>query len=206
MSSRDLSRVVALSCKASELEDKGYYARALEKNAAAIAAAQELAQEDCLVVTHLQRIHRSALRGYAETPGVSPEAASAKLEQESQTFLAAFATLERRKAAGTLLPGNCRKWPEEEWYGHSLQHRRVLNTCQPFMAEDLAILVQLVGYDAYLDAASDAVFALKRDLRSYSSLVLACVRFAVSAIDLFEQPRPKIWTNCSLVSEVVMNA
>jgi hypothetical protein len=51
MSSRDLSRVVALSCKAFELQDKEHYARSVEKFAAAIAAAQELAQEDCLVVT-----------------------------------------------------------------------------------------------------------------------------------------------------------
>ncbi len=202
MSSRDLLRVVALSCKSLELQKKVHYARALEKGAAAIAAAQELAQEDCLVVTHLQLKHISSLQGYVKTPGVSPEAASAAKEQAGQMLLAAMATLERRKATGTLLAGMCRSWPEEEWYGLLLQRRRVWNGNSLRSPEELADLVQFVGYDAYLDVAASVVFSFD----SEPSPDHALWRFAVRAIDLFEQPRPKIWVSSSqtLASESVL--
>ncbi len=95
MSSHDLTRVVALSLKAFELQSKRHFARAVEKFAAAIAAAQELSQVDCLVVAHLQLQHQAALVGYSATPGVAADAACAAKEQSCQVLLAAIATLER---------------------------------------------------------------------------------------------------------------
>ena len=204
--SRDLARVVELTCKAFELQEKGHYARASEKGAAAIAAAQELAQEDCLVVAQLQLMNRSMLRGYEQTPGVAAETASAAKEQGFELLLAAFATLERRKAAGTLLAGTCRSWPEEEWYGHFLQKRMMLTNVPVYAPEELALLVQFVGYDAYMSAAAHAVHVLNAGLMSpsFDSLALArYARYVVCAIDLFEQPR-HIWRTATLASEGVL--
>ena len=205
MSSRDLSRVVALSCKASELQDKDHYARAVEKYSAAIVAAQDLAQEDCLVVTNLQLFHQISLRQYAETPGVAAEEACAAKEQESQSLLAAMATLERRREAGTLLPGACRKWPEEEWYGHVQQHRVALNKQPAFTPEELAQLVPFVGYDSYLCAATDATAAWVYEPKAMSE-IQAFVSFAIHAIDLFEQPRAQISFSPSLPSEIALTS
>jgi hypothetical protein len=201
MSSRDLSRVVALTCKAYSLLIKAYYARAAEKSAAALSAAQELAQEDCFVVTRLRLLRLSALAGYANTPGVAAEAASAAEEQASQALRAAIATLERRRAAGTLLPGTCRTWPEEEWYGEYLQHREALNNEPAHSPVELALLAQFVGYEAYIFAAATASGAMGFKLSSNSSDALPFARFIMRAIDLFEQPRLKLWEGYSLASE-----
>ncbi len=67
MASRDLSRVFELSDKAFELDSKGHYARAVEKYAAALAAAQALSQAHCLVVTQLRLMRCAGLRAYADT-------------------------------------------------------------------------------------------------------------------------------------------
>ena len=81
----DLSSVIALSNKGNELVMKGHNARAAEKfRLAADEAEKALRFPDCLVTCALR-------------------------------FLpSAVAVLERRKAAGTLLPGRCR--PVEETY------------------------------------------------------------------------------------------
>ena len=207
MSARDLSRMVALSCKTLELQAKSHFARAMEKGAAAIAAAQELGQEDCLVVTRLQQWRIDCLHGYATTPGVAAEAKAAAKEQESQMLLAAFATLERRRAAGTLLPGKCSRWPEEEWYGHFLQHRQVMNKQRALTPKELADLVQFVGYDTYLTAATAATYGICFKLRTGSfdsSDVLPFSHFIRGAINLFEQPRRTIRGVSSLASEDVL--
>jgi hypothetical protein len=206
MSSRDLSRVIELSCKAFELQQKGHFARGVEKGAAAIAAAQELAQEDCLVVTFLQLLHAVTLLAYGRTPGVAADAASAAKEQSQQTLLAAMATLERRRAAGTLLAGTCRSWPEEEWYGHFTQHRAALNKDVAYTPVQLALYVQFLGYDAYLYAAATVCNRWACGLLSVSSDFLLFARCALQAIDLFEQPRLKIGEDFALASERSLTA
>ena len=201
MSSRDLSRVIELSWKAFALQDKEHHARAAEKLVSAIAAAQELAQKDCLVVTHLQIMHVGTLRQYRVASGVAAEAACAAEEQEAQTRLSVIAALERRRAAGTLLPGTCRSWPEEEWYGQFIQHPKLLGKFPAYASNQLADLVQFVGYDAYLFAASDAVIACLYEKRPDSDVLALAGRFAVRGLDLFEQPRVKISLLRSLASE-----
>ncbi len=109
--------MVALSNKASGLTEKGHYARAVEKSTAALAAGQALSQqEDCLMVARLQLNLFTALCAYANMPGVAAAAETAAMEQSAQLLTAAVATLERRRAAGTLLPGACRSWPEEDFF------------------------------------------------------------------------------------------
>ena len=201
MSSRDLSRVLALTQKVAELHRKEHHARAVEKSAAAISAAQELAQEDCLVVVHLQLLHITALNEHAQTPGLAVEALSQALYQPLEMVLAVIEALERRRAAGTLLAGACRSWPEEEWYGEYLQRREALNRQEPYTPEELALLVKLVGYDAYLMAAAAATNAMMVTLFYELPCVEPFARFILGAIDLFEQPRLKLWKDFSLASE-----
>jgi hypothetical protein len=189
MSSRDLSRVVALSCKAYSLQEKHHFVRASEKFAAATAAAQELSQVDCLVVTHMRLMHVVTLHGYAQTPGLSAEAASAATKQAFEMLFGAIATLERRREAGTLLFGTCRSWPEEEWYGQFLQHRLQLFGERAYTPKELALLVKFVGYDAYIYVAASAVLGMNPFERRPASEIQALGRFALSAFELLELPR-----------------
>jgi hypothetical protein len=204
MSSRDLSRVVELSFKAFELHEKRHYVRGVAKFAAATAAAQELAQEDCLIVVHLQLMHHLMLHGCAQTPGITAEAAAAAEKQSFELLLSVIATLERRRAAGTLVAGTCRRWPEEEWYGKFIQHRELLHKHPPYPPKRQALLAQFVGYDAYLYATAASLGALESQTSASSSEARArevCGPFAVRGIDLLEQPRLKIWNDSSLASE-----
>ena len=153
------------------------------------------------MVVHLGLLHLDTLYGYAATPGLAPEAATAARGQRFRIMLAAFDTLEQRRAAGTLLPGTCRTWPEEEWYGQFIRQRQVFNKEPAFTQEDLAPQMQFVGYDAYLFAASDAVHTIMLNPSSDASAFQTLGRFAVRALDLLEQPRPKFWGNTPLTSE-----
>jgi hypothetical protein len=186
----------------------------VEKSAAAIAAAEELAQEDCLVVTHLQLTHASALFSYANMlVDVDYQEAATEIKQAQvqglEVLLAVIATLERRKEAGTLLAGACRRWPEEEWYTHVLEQRQSLNKdleehdkCPP---EEQVVLARFVGYDAYMDAGMAAVIAL----RSQWSVVCSSKfgQFAVRAIDLMSEQPPRAFVGqvLSLPSEHVLS-
>jgi hypothetical protein len=71
MAAVDVSHVVALTNKATTLESRGHWARAAEKFAEAVAAAQALQQPDCVIVARLQATHANALLGHAYTAGVS---------------------------------------------------------------------------------------------------------------------------------------
>lgn len=113
MADVDISRVASLGNAALALERKGHFARASDKYLSAIAAAEALAQPDCLVVVTLQLACVNALT-YIASDGDSEEAAAAvgKLFPLQD---AAVATLCRRLAAGTLLQGRCRPY-EVEFY------------------------------------------------------------------------------------------
>jgi hypothetical protein len=189
MSTSDLSHVVSLSFKAHELRKKGHYARAVEKFTAALAAAQALSQQqDCLMVARLQLDLTTALGAYTTMPGVAAAAKSAALQQSAQMLVAAVATLNRRKAAGTLLPGACRSWPEQAWCAQlsQLQTR--------FTADECAKIARCMGYEIYLTAGSYAAGAhivVGRDMLS-ASMTHALQQCAVQAIDLLEQSHPEV--------------
>ncbi len=110
-----MSRVVALTNKAATLEQRGHWARAAEKFAEAVTAAQALHQPDCLIVATLQAAHANALLGHAQTAGV-PEARGVELYRSAflELLPPAMASLERRMAADTLLAGACRPY-EVAW-------------------------------------------------------------------------------------------
>jgi len=111
----DTSRALELGGAALALERKGHFARAAAKYAAAVAAAQELAQPDCLVVAMLQLMCVNTLTCVASAPTASPAERTAAVQQLFAHQDAALETLRRRLAAGTLLGGRCRPY-EVAWY------------------------------------------------------------------------------------------
>jgi hypothetical protein len=112
MSALDISAVTALSCKAETLISQGGYAWAAEKYASAVAAAQALGVADCLVVARLQLEQAACLVGQAASPAVAPEEADGMRRKAFALLPSALKTLQRRKAARTLLPGACRAHEE----------------------------------------------------------------------------------------------
>jgi hypothetical protein len=160
MATVDVARAVALSNKAATLKSKGKFARAAEIYAEAVTAAQALLQPDCVIVAHLQALHATALFGHAYTAGV-PEARGVHLMRLALQELLppAMASLERRKAAGTLLAGACR--PHElAWCAATTTHADALaadvpNAAArvPWTAEETSAWTAYVGYDAYMITA-----------------------------------------------------
>jgi hypothetical protein len=102
----DVSHVVALTNKAVTLQTRGHWARAQPRNTRRLSLLhnQALQQPDCVLVAHLQASHADALLGHAQTAGV-PEARRVELMRSAflELMPPAMASLERRKAAGTLL-------------------------------------------------------------------------------------------------------
>jgi hypothetical protein len=164
MAALDVSHVVALTNKAVTLTTRGHWARAAEVYAEAVAAAQALHQPDCLIVAHLQTTHANALFGHADTAGV-PEARRVELLRSAflELLPAAMASLERRKAAGTLLAGACRPY-EMAWSAATTAHAAALDAKLPNAAarvpptaDELSAWTAYVGYDAYIRTAAIAL-------------------------------------------------
>jgi hypothetical protein len=131
MAAVDVSRVVALTNKAATLESKGHWARAAEIYADAVTAAQAFHLPDCVIVAHLQAAHANAQFGHAKLAGV-PQARRTELARSAflELLPPAMASLQRRMAAGTLLPGACRPY-EEAWCAAKLAHAHVLGANRP---------------------------------------------------------------------------
>jgi hypothetical protein len=112
----DLSAVNALVLKSFKLNKQSHYARAAETLGVAVAAAQKLAVPACLVVAFLQFLQAGSLQRASDTPGVSPEYAEAAVRKMWLTLLPeAWATLEARRRAGTLLGDGCSR-TEQAFY------------------------------------------------------------------------------------------
>jgi hypothetical protein len=200
MAAVDVSRAVALTNKAVTLESRGHWARAGEiYYAEAVTAAQTLQQPDCVIVAHLQALHANALFGHAHTAGV-PEAHRTALRRSALLELlpAAMASLERRKAAGTLLPGACRPY-EVAWCAAKTAHAEALaenmpnaEVCEPSTAEEISAWSAYVGYNAYMRTAAVALefCSVITDLYSARTLnppeatVVACSAFVERAFDM----------------------
>jgi hypothetical protein len=202
MAAVDVSRVVALTNKALTLKSRGHFARAAEIYAEAVASAKSLHQPDCLIVAHLQAAHAATLLMHAQTAGV-PEARCVELRRSALLELlpAAMASLERRKAAGTLLPGACRPY-EVAWCAAKMVHAEALAAASlpnavrvPPTAEKISAWSAYVGYDAYILTASIALqlCALATNLLKAQVLNLteasavACSVFVESAFDMIQR-------------------
>jgi hypothetical protein len=108
--SADLSRVIALAHKAAEVVQKAHYARAAEKfRLAAEEAEKALLLPDCLVTYSLRLRQLNALLRHATSPATPADADHALRDACLRLLPSVMAVLDRRKAAGTLLPGSCRR-------------------------------------------------------------------------------------------------
>jgi hypothetical protein len=201
MAAVDVSRVVALTNKATTLDSRGHFARAAEVYAEAVTAAQALHQPDCVVVAQLQASHANALVGHANMAGV-PEARCRELMRCALLELlpAAMASLQRRMAAGTLLAGACRPH-EVAWWAAKTAHDEALAAnmpnaavCEPFTAEELSAWTAYVGYDAHMLTARIALQLCALCTDSYTARALnlpeatavACSVFLERAFDMIE--------------------
>jgi hypothetical protein len=172
MATAEVSTVVALRCKAFDLHRAGHRARAAEYTSRALAAAQALGEPDCLVVAHLQvELAQDALSS-AERAELDHERRAALFSAAVDHCLAAVATLQRRKAAGTLRAGRCR--PAEEAFDlqthfHTAKAYRQDGMSLPSDA-DAARLASQMGYQALLIAGFVTLYIV--DCRGRGQLAL----------------------------------
>jgi hypothetical protein len=147
-----MAKVLAVSCKAALLSDNGHFARAAEKYAEAVAAAQLPAQPDCLIVTCLQMAEVSML--FSHAAGTTLAGAAKAFQRIYCVLLPATMAVQRRKEAGTLLPGACRA-AEAAFFRDWDQHN-VMSGAHPLEPAALMDMGSLIGYDTYVIAASAA--------------------------------------------------
>ena len=195
MSATALAAITALDNKAHELRKKGKYTRALEKRREAVAAAQALGLEDCLITATLQVEEVDDLLYHMQSPALSSTEKCAALWGAAALLNAAVVPpLTRRKAAGTLLAGACLP-VEVAWNAARLQHRfpgdfggtvtqmqRYVTSAAPF-----------IGYEAYMKAAThvltcaDCVSGLDTD-----GVKVQLLDFLTSATELMLLPRSDV--------------
>jgi hypothetical protein len=202
MAAVDVSRVVALANKAVTLESRGHWARAAEIQAEAVAAAQALHQPDCIIVADMQASQANALLGHTETAGVT-EARRVELLRSAflEVLPPAMASLERRKAAGTLLAGACRPH-EVAWGAAKMAHAETTLAANvpnaagrmPPTAAEMSAWSAYVGYDAYVSTARIALQLCAVATHLYTAQMLnlqeatavACSVFVESAFDMIQ--------------------
>jgi hypothetical protein len=157
MAAPDVSTVVALSNKAFDFQYAGHRARAAEYFRRAQAAARASGAEDCLVIAILQLFESSEITASESLqheqqglPGEAPRSPTVVA-----LFFAAAATVQRRKAAGTLQVGCCRP-AEVTW--RQLFDQHIAEVVQNAgMRRSAALLAPLVGYTAAVHVGIDAV-------------------------------------------------
>jgi hypothetical protein len=195
MDAVDISRVCALASSARELGEQGRAGRALQKYKDAYAAAQQLRQPDCMVMTLLHLSQAHYLGRLASAPDLLPAEAAVMRHDSSALLCAAMATLQRRKAARTLLPGACRAH-EEAFYREYLTPKD----------DGAAAQAPFIGYNAYLTAAKQALSCMVSPswLQTHEQRC-TYVAFVCDAVDiLLAQPRGA--TNITAMSEAILVA
>jgi hypothetical protein len=188
-----VSASLGLYQAARKLTGKGRYAGAAEKyGAAAAAAVQELAAEDCLVVALLRAEQAQVLISHSFAPGLTV----AEIDQAPQTVSSVLlpqlvTTLMRRKAAGTLLPGSCRA-AEVAWWRAYLESKMTQEGNSVKEARTGAeALSPTLGFDVFMYAASAAckVLLLLASSGMSREVQLSHAAFVASAFELMAQPR-----------------
>ncbi len=192
-----MSRILALAHKGHELGQKAHYARAAEKySRAAEEAEKALPVPDCLVACALRVLQLDTLLSHATASAAEPADAHDALREACLRLLpSAVAVLERRKAAGTLLPGSCR--PEEEAYQRAVKRHKMelAGYTQAYATMEAAELAPLVGVDTYYRAATSVAFMLEHVYFSERAFVLsdeqkhAAYLYITSAVKLMARPR-----------------
>ena len=194
----DLSRVMALTLKGYELGKKGHNARAAEKyRLAAEEVEKALPEPDCLVTCALRNEQLEALLRHATNSAAPPADADDALRE---AFLrlqpSVTAVLNRRKAAGTLLPGSCRA-VEETFHMALMRHSMELGgNSQAMAAASAAAMAPYVGVETYVRVACFMAYMLNGNIKQKrlpfelsDEQKHAAYLFVASAVDLMTRPR-----------------
>ena len=191
----DVAAVAALADKACELGRKGHVTRSIEVFDTALAAAQALGSADCLINASLLMEQAGMCLLLQQTPGIPKVDVDAEFKRAIHLLCTVIPTLERRKAAGTLLAGSCR--PVEELYNSSRQSQRADG-----VNKGTAWQTPFLGYDTYMLAAficvSSAVSVWRHCPRDAAEVLIA---FIASAADVMALPRE---SRSALNSEVAL--
>lgn len=152
MAAPDVSAAVASYNKMYDLAVAGHRARADTYCERALAAAQALGAEDCLVVAKLQIETATTILTNVEAMVAGGAQHAALKATALERFVSATATLQRRRAAGTLMPGSCRA-AEVAWKRQTLEHQDKTHD-RPFSTSELAQAANMIGFDTMLHASS----------------------------------------------------
>ena len=167
----DVSHVCKLTRAARKQEVVDHSARAMELYERALAAAEALRQSDCLIVALLRCGSMGRQRDVIVATLSGGDCDDAKRRVVAHQVLALFQahlpgvldTLERRRAAGTLLPGRCRAH-EVAWKAYCA-HTTTFLLGEACPGEgSISEASQLVGVAAYFAAALRAILALQISL------------------------------------------
>jgi hypothetical protein len=184
--------------------DKGHFAHAARKLGEAAAVAEQLHAPDCLIASFLraEQIKITHLVSDACILPAGDEKREALLhgadaELFTVTLPAVLASLERRKAAGTLLGGGCRPM-EVEWY---LQREIPANAEEKYgcvrvaARREACTASSFIGYEAYLTAAS-CLLRINLFPCTYTTAVppsadlLEACGFVAHDVKMMKKPRP----------------
>jgi hypothetical protein len=181
----DVCAVAALYNKAIDLTRVGHIARSAEYSARALAAAEALGAEDCLIVAQLQL--KEAMRlGHAvciQFPEDSAAAPADAFAPALSLFCAVAATLQRRRAAGTLMPGTCRA-AEVAFQQLTTEHHHPEAVGQPATG--------ILGFATFVAAALFAVgfvgMVITGVVRTTPEQLRDCVVLMADALELIMEP------------------
>jgi hypothetical protein len=193
MAAPDFSAAWPLYAKWAGLRRAGHVARSSEYTLRALAAAQAVGEPDCLIVALLQ-VTSAADRLVAADAATHDSRRAGLLRAPFETLFAAAATLQRRKAAGTLLAGACRP-AEEAWYEQaSVLMTTTWGGCEPEdVAADAADVAPLVGYELFLRTANLMLSVTDRvrlgQLLATPQQLRFALMYAADAVDVMAQPR-----------------
>jgi hypothetical protein len=187
MAALDVSTVVALTNKSFELLHAGHRARSEEYERRALAAAQALGAEDCLIVAKLQHFVGSTMyKGVFEQHAAPPSSFAPVLP----FLFAAAATVQRRKADGTLLAGSCRA--AEVTFDQLIAEHMAGVVQDRGMLVGAPALSCLMGYKTFLEVASFAINvytgALQGKVLLTQEQLRTCVVLMADAVELMLHP------------------
>ena len=198
----DLSRVIALTNKGAELALKSHYARSAEKYALALEEAEGLlsGSPDCIIAAALRQEQIHSLLNYACASAAKPADANDVLKKACFCLLpAATDVMQRRKAAGTLLPGTCRA-VEVAWSRARTRHALVILGKSHADAEvRSAHGAPYVGLETYMRVASSVTLVLGNTEAQHAGelsneefvvYLTTGTLFLASALELMALPRP----------------
>ena len=161
----DVSHVCKLTRAARKQYFEGHFARAVELFERAATAAEALRQPDCLIVASLRGwcLETQECMTFSALSG--DDSADAKLRAVAQVLAlmqvhlpGVLETLERRRAAGTLLPDCCRAH-KVAWDAHRRRTDPVASGEPKQYQKSFSWHAQHVGVAAYFEAARVAVLA-----------------------------------------------